>query len=123
MFGIVFIVDSFTYISECDYKWRGGLVIIRILNTSMSHDYYECPLIAKSLKTDLELSPQPVQSSGLGLDGCSKRKHLEMIGHRKVDPRLAALRKLEELMRSSPEKYQGYLHKLWNLCENDQLII
>ena len=89
----------------------------------MSHDYYECPLIAKSLKTDLELSPQPLQSTGLGLDCGSKRRHLDMVGHRKVDLRLAALRKLEELMRSSPEKYQGYLHKLWNLCENDQLII
>ena len=91
-------------------------MIIRILNTSMSYDYYEYLLIAKSLKTDLERSPHQLPSSGLGMDGGSKRRHLEMVGHKKVDPRLAALRKLEELMRSSPEKCQTYLHKLWNLC-------
>jgi hypothetical protein len=82
----------------------------------MSHDYYECPLIAKSLKTDLDLSLRQMPSSGLGMDSGSKSRHLEIVSHKKVDPRLAALRKLEELMRSSPEKYQSYLHKLWNLC-------
>lgn len=89
----------------------------------MPNDYFECSLIAKSLKTDFERCSDSPMVENLCLDSSSRRRYMEMISHHKVDSRVLALKKIEDIMRNSPEKYHPYLAKLWNLCQNDQLII